>query len=353
MRLTDRPDLSRRTFLWGGVGLAGAATLSACGGGIDNTEAVRADGSVDLSKVTLVVGDQKGTSAQQMLGAAGLDKTPYAIDWKVFSSGPPILEALDAGSLSVGQVGNTPPIFAAASKAKLKVVQAVGYTGKGDTIVVPKGSSVSGIADLKGAKVAVAQGSSANYNLLAQLKKAGLSYDDVSVENLQPSDALAAFSAGHLDAWAIWEPFTSQAAETYGARILADGSGVVNGLGFHVASDQALADRATQRALGDYLARITRAQVWAAQHPQQWSTIWAQQTGFAPAITRSAAARRPLQVIPVGRNVIASEQKMADAFAANGLVPGKVDLTDYFDGQFTSVVSRAAGSTWDADWAEA
>ena len=30
-------------------------------------------------------------------------------------------------------------------------------------------------------------------------------------QNLQPADALAAFTAGHVDAWAIWDPYTSQA----------------------------------------------------------------------------------------------------------------------------------------------
>jgi len=44
----------------------------------------------------------------------------------------------------------------------------------GADLLVPKGSSVRSVAELKGKKIAVAEGSSANYHLLAVLKKAGL-----------------------------------------------------------------------------------------------------------------------------------------------------------------------------------
>ena len=60
------------------------------------------------------------------------------------------------------------------------MVQGATYGGTGDAIVVPKGSDIKSVDDLKGKKVGVAEGSSANYNLLAQLDKAGLKYDDVT-----------------------------------------------------------------------------------------------------------------------------------------------------------------------------
>ena len=98
---------------------------------------MRKDGSVDLSKVTLTVGDQKGGS-QALLEAAGEDgRTPYKISWKTFTSGPPLLEALNAGAIDLGGVGNTPPLFAAAGKSKLTVVSGATMGAAGDTIVVP------------------------------------------------------------------------------------------------------------------------------------------------------------------------------------------------------------------------
>jgi sulfonate transport system substrate-binding protein len=320
------------------VGLVAALSLTACGDD-GNNDAVNEDGTVDLSKVTLIVGDQKGTSAQALLKASGLEDTDYTIQWQEFTSGPPMLEALGAEAIHVGMVGNTPPIFAAAGGDKFKVAAAASYTGQGDAILVKNDSDIQSVADLKGKTVAVAQGSSANYNLLAQLENAGLSYSDITVQNLQPGDALTAFDAGQVDAWTVWEPFTSQAEVTADARVLADGDELVNGLNFQVVSDAAIEDDATKAALEDYLNRITKAQVWSSENQEDWAEVWATQTGLDPEITLSAAKRRPVTPVAVDQEVIDSEQEMADAFFANGLLPDEVDIADFFTDEFTDVTT--------------
>ena len=331
-----RPSLGARAAA---LGLIAAMALSACGGdSTGNEDAVGDDGEVDLSKVTLIVGDQKASSAKALLDAAGLSDTEYKIQWQEFTSGPPMLEALNADSIHVGMVGNTPPIFAAAAKGTFKVAAAATYTGAGDAVLVPKGSSITSVDQLKGKKVAVAEGSSANYNLLAQLEDAGLKYSDIEVQNLQPGDALTAFDAGHVDAWTVWEPYTSQ-GEAAGGKIIADGDGLVNGLNFQVVSQPALEDKATHAALEDYLNRITRAQIWSSEHRDEWSVVWAEQTGLDPAVTESAAARRPVTPVPVDDEVIASEQEMADTFFENGLLPEKVDISTFFTDEFADVTT--------------
>jgi sulfonate transport system substrate-binding protein len=315
--------------------LAATVLLAGCGGdATGNEDAVGDDGKVDLSKVTLIVGDQKGTSAKALLTAAGLEDTPYKIEWKEFTAGPPMLEALNADAIHVGMVGNTPPIFAAAGGGTFKMVATASYTGKGDTILVPKDSPIQSVADLKGKEVAVAEGSSANYNLLAQLDKAGLKYSDIEVQNLQPADALAAFSNGHVDAWAVWDPYTSQAVVDEGARVLADGDGLVNGLNFQVASQSALDDPATTEALRDYVNRITKAQVWSSEHQDEWATVWAEQTGLSEQVTLAAAKNRPVSPQPIDQSVIDSEQEMADTFTENGLIPDEVDVSSFFTDEF-------------------
>jgi sulfonate transport system substrate-binding protein len=323
--------------------LAATVLLAGCGGdATGNEDAVGDDGKVDLSKVTLIVGDQKGTSAKALLTAAGLEDTPYKIEWKEFTAGPPMLEALNADAIHVGMVGNTPPIFAAAAGGTFKMVATASYTGKGDTILVPKNSPIQSVADLKGKKVAVAEGSSANYNLLAQLDKAGLQYSDIEVQNLQPADALAAFSNGHVDAWAVWDPYTSQAVVDEGARVLADGDGLVNGLNFQVASQSALDDPATTEALRDYVNRITRAQVWSSEHQDEWAKVWAEQTGLTEQVTLAAAKNRPVSPQPIDQSVIDSEQEMADTFTENGLIPDEVDVSSFFTDEFADDTTGAS-----------
>ena len=186
----------------------------------------------------------------------------------------------------------------------------------------------------------MAEGSSANYNLLAQLAEAGLSYDDVEVKALQPADALAAFSNGHVDAWAIWDPYTSQAEIEAGARIIADGAGLVNGMTFQAANPEALEDKATQVALEDYLNRVAEAQVWSNTHRDEWAKVWSEETGLAPEVTRRAVDRRTAKPTPIDTSVTDSEQEMADAFVEAGLLPEEFDVAKFFTDDYNSVVPR-------------
>jgi sulfonate transport system substrate-binding protein len=214
---------------------------------------------------------------------------------------------------------------------------------KGDTIVVPRSSTITSVAQLKGKKVAVAEGSSANYDLLAQLQRAGVSYKAVKVQNLQPADALAAFTAHHVDAWAIWDPYTAQAELQAHARVLATGSGLVNGMTFQAANPDALKDKATAAAVKDYLTRLAKAQVWSNTHRATWARVWSQQTGLAPAVTRRAVDRRVATPKPITPAVVDSEQQMADTFAHNGLLPHTFDVGGFFTTRFNSAVPTSGG----------
>lgn len=297
----------------------------------------------DLSQVTLRVGDQKGAGLQALLGAAGqLDGTPYKIAWSQFTSGPPILEAINAGSIDFGAVGNAPPVFAAAAGAKISIVGVAERGIGGQAIVVPKDSPIKTPADLKGRRVAVAKGSSANFHLLVVLKKVGLAFTDVQPQYLQPPDALAAFSSGKVDAWAIWDPYTAQAQAQTGARILVDGEGYANGFEFEIAGRDALADPARSAALGDYLTRVRRAHRWANEHQEEWAKVFARLTGVDGDVIASAVKRGGFKDLKLAGDVIAREQLVADAFAEAGLIPKPVRIADIVDTRFDATVEESS-----------
>lgn len=189
-----------------------------------STSSPSASSSVNLSSVTLSVGDQKGTGAEAVLTAAGLLNTlPFHVAWSDFTSGPPMLQAMASGSVDIGGVGDAPPVFAASGGEQVEIVGARQTNGDQDAVVVPKNSPITSIQQLKGKKIAYGSGSSANYNLLTVLTKAGLTAKDVTLVNLQPGEALAAFSSGAVAAWDISPPCVQQAVAQGGARILATG----------------------------------------------------------------------------------------------------------------------------------
>jgi sulfonate transport system substrate-binding protein len=323
--------------------LAAAAATAGCASATASGGATKVSGQ--SGGVVLRVGDQKAGS-EPLLAAAGLlDNTPYRIEWSQFSSGPPLLEAVNAGAIDVGGVGDTPPIFAASSGSRIVLVAASLSKPTGSAILVRKSSPITDLAALKGKKIAVAKGSSSNAHLLNALKKAGLTFADITPAYLQPADALAAFTNGSVDAWAIWDPYTAIAQQTADARILADGTGLLSGLAFQVAAPAALNDPKKVAALRDYLGRLSRARDWVRSHPDQWAAAWAKEAGIPLAAAKIAVARADQRTVVIDDNLLRAEQQTADAFADAGLIPTRVSVKNITDTRFNDTVTASGGSS--------
>ncbi len=81
-------------------------------------------------------------------------------------------------------------------------------------------NTIKSVADLKGQKVAVNQGSVSEWFLAQVLKKNGLSLSDVKEQNMKSGEAGAAFVAGQVDVAVTWEPWLSKAKARADGRVL-------------------------------------------------------------------------------------------------------------------------------------
>ncbi len=135
-----------------------------------------------------------------------------------FQFGPPMLEALGAGVIDLGSVGDTPPIFAQAGGSNL--VYAAATPSAQHAVLVPKNSPLKTLADLKGKKVAFGKGSSAHNVTVKALAQAGLGFQDIVPTYLSPADATAAFNGGNIDAWVVWDPYQGLLTLFLGSRRL-------------------------------------------------------------------------------------------------------------------------------------
>jgi sulfonate transport system substrate-binding protein len=299
------------------------ALVAGCVSRQDGSGAKEAPATVPLSELsglTLQIGDQKGNTEALLRAADALDNLPYHVAFSTFTSGPPQIEAATAGKIDFAITGNTPPIFGAASNAKVKVVAAYDGGGNGDQILVHADSPIKTIADLRGKSIAVGKGSSANGHILGQLEKAGLSPSDVKFVFLQPADALSAFTQHQTDAWAIWDPYTAQAQAELPVRSIGQAKGVTNGYWFGIASDQALTDPKRNTALQDLLVRFEKAVRWAQDHPQQWADSYAAAVGLEPKVAAVAQARSLRLPTELDDEIVTSEQTLADLFAESGQI---------------------------------
>lgn len=248
-----------------------------------------------------------------------------SVKWVEFSSGPPMMEAMNVGSVDYGAVGDSPPIFAQAAGAAI-VYAAAQPIINGSGILVPQNSAIRTIADLKGKRVGFTKGSSAHNVVIQTLEKAGLTYDDITPVYLTPPDAGPAFANGGVDAWAIWDPYFAIAETRQNGRILVNTSEVTKTNAFYIANR----DFATKRGalLQQVVDVTTSTAAWAQAHPDEVARSLAAVTGVPLDIQTIAARRAGFSVGPVTDDVIATQQGVADRFFKLGLIPKQIAIRD-------------------------
>lgn len=269
---------------------------------------------------TLVILKARGT-LEKRLAEKGV-----AVKWTEFPFGPPLLEAINVGSIDVGTVGESPPIFAQAAGADLVYIGNEPPAPSAEALIVPKDSPVKSVADLKGKKIAVAKGSNANFLLVKLLENAGLKFSDVEVVYLPPADARAAFESGRVDAWTIWDPFLAAAEKQLNARAVADGKGAVANHQFYLAA-RAYAEKYPE-IVHILLEEIDKIDQWGKQNPKEVAKFISPLIGIDLPIIEVAAQRLAYGVKPVTPEVIAAQQKIADKFFELKLVPKHVKVSD-------------------------
>ena len=170
------------------------------------------------------------------------------------------------------------------------------------------------------------------------LKKAGLSPKDVTLEYLQPAQALAAFSSGAVDAWDVWSPFIEQAVAQSHGRIISNGDGETANFSYLVASESALKNSATSKEITTYLKTLNQAHRWANSHPAAWAATWAKATGLPVSVMTKAARDDTQTPVPVDSKISAAEQSLVDAFSKAGLIPKHYSFAPFTSGEFNASV---------------
>ena len=247
------------------------------------------------------------------------------IKWLEFSSGPPMLEAMNVGSIHYGAVGDSPPIFAQAAGAA--IVYAAGQPiTNGQGILVPKDSPIRSVADLKGKRIGFTKGSSAHNVVLLVLQKAGLSYDHITPVYLAPPDAGPAFAQGSIDAWSIWDPYFAIGELKQNGRILVNASEVGRTNSFYIANRD-FAQR-NGAILKQIIAVTSTTAQWAETHRGEVAQSLSAVTGIPLEIQTIAANRSSFAVGPVTDDIVATQQGVADRFHQLGLIPRPIVVRD-------------------------
>lgn len=315
----------KRRRLISAVGTLGAMTgLGALTGTMSSAYAAS---PVDLSKVSLVLGEQAGGLRALVDAAGALDGVPYKYKWANFQGAAPLFEAQRAGAVDLAPAGDLPVLAAALGDPELKIVLTTVGSGASLGIVVPPRSSIKSVADLKGKTVIVssARGSISQYQLYGALAQVGLSRSDVNVKFVLPIDAFTAFQSGSIDVWATFDPYYGSAVAA-GARVIRDGIGINSGLAFITSPTATVNDPGKRAALVDVLLRIRRAGQWAIDHPDAYAQTYATLTRLPLSSAKLITGRVGLRFRGVTPSDVATLQKVADTAFGDTILPRRIDV---------------------------
>jgi sulfonate transport system substrate-binding protein len=308
--------MQRRKFLELSIGTVAAVAAARSASAQERLKQIR----IGYQKNGVLVIARQRATLEQHFASQGIN-----VKWVEFSSGPPLMEAMNVGSVDYGAVGDSPPVFAQAAGAN--IVYAAGQPiTNGQGILVPNNSSIHTIGDLKGKRVGFTKGTSAHNIVVQTLEKAGLSYADITPVYLTPPDAGPAFANGSIDAWAIWDPYFAIGESKQNGRILVNAFEITKTNSFYIAN------RDFARNQGPILQQVVDVTAatakWAESHRDEVAKSLSAVTGIPLDIQTIAAKRSAFVVGPVTDDIIATQQGVADRFYKLGLIPRPVVVRD-------------------------
>jgi sulfonate transport system substrate-binding protein len=238
--------------------------------------------------LSLIIKDQGWLETE----LAGLGIT---VNWAQSAGSNKANEALRANAIDVGSTAGSAALLARSNGSPIQVISIYSQP-EWAALVVPAGSPIKSVADLKGKKIAATKGTDPYFFLLQALDEAGLGPSDVTVEILQHADGWAALENGSVDAWAGLDPIMA-GAEASGATLLYRNVGF-NSYGFLNATESFLAERpdVAQTVVDVY----ERARAWAYEHPDETARILSEVAGLDLAVaTKVINERSNLDVDPI------------------------------------------------------
>ncbi|MGP4020802.1 ABC transporter substrate-binding protein [Saccharopolyspora sp. 5N708] len=296
----------------------------------------------------LVVADQQ-ERLQSLFRASGeFDKMPVKPEFANFTGGPEVLESFRAEAADIAIVGDTPPIYAQASGADVPIVAAYRVDPNSTRFAVTPGADVRTLADLRGKKIAYAEGTAQQAAVLRALEKASLTTDDVQLVRLQLAEFNDAVRTGAVDVAPLNEPrltrFLTQTEGRGTTLPIAENGGTSTGLSFLYTRRAALEDPGKAAAIRAFVEHFVAARQWAATHPDEWIDFYyVNNQGVTRTDGERIVATEGDVVFPrLDESLIATQQHTIDLLLADGGLPKPLNAHDHFDRRFDAVIEEAA-----------
>ncbi len=323
--------LSRRDLLYSLYGLTSFSIVVGCSANSNrdasNNNATHNNTAGNSTTKLVRIGYQTSGDLAKEKGLIEKRLAPLGVNvtWAQFISGPPLLEALNVGSLDIGPTGETPPIFAQAAGTNLVyLVNMPPGSGQGYGIIVPKDSPIKTVADLKGKKVAYARGTALTYFLVKALAEVGLKFNDIEPVNLTIADGRAAFLNKTVDAFVATDPSLLKFQKEGTARLLRDAQGIKTPGSYYLASREFVTKN--PELIKIILEEYYQIGQWANRNQRAAAEILAPKIQVDVPTMEVMLSRRNFDMRPINESVVREQQQIADLLYQLKILPKQVDI---------------------------
>ncbi|MGW4368430.1 ABC transporter substrate-binding protein [Nocardia takedensis] len=293
---------------------------------------------------TLIVADQQERLQSALRLSGELDKLPFKVEFANFIGGPAILEAFRAGAADVAPVGDVPPIHALAAKQDVPIVAAYQTAPEAMKLAVAPGRSIPRLADLKGKKIAYAEGTAQQAAVLRALDKAGLKTGDVELVRLQLAEFLDAVRTGQVDVAPLLEPNVTRFLRTQGTSLIPDAetTNIYPGLAYLYARREVVRDPAKAAATRALVAAYVRSYQWVNTHQAEFAQkYYVDNQKVTPEDAKRIVDSFGQFTFPhLDQALVDRQQSTIDLIDAAGELPRKIQASDGFDLRFDAVITQ-------------
>ncbi|MFB9948321.1 ABC transporter substrate-binding protein [Rhizobium puerariae] len=258
----------------------------------------------------------------------GLAEAAGGLDFIRYVDGRETAPLLRAGSIQVGATGSTPPIVAQSAGDTIVYLGRSREHPEHGGVIVPAGSPIRQLGDLKGRSIAFTVGSWQTHAFSEILDRSGAAPAEIKVIDIPAVATAADVLASGADAWLIHDPLLAAVEEkTPGTRIVATVAELVPNRSVfwgdrRYASENPGVISALVKALDD-------TERWAAANPDAAADLL---TGSGRSDSaekwRNALAHRPWGVGAVDEAFLDEQQRAADLFFRYGVVNSAVRVRD-------------------------
>ena len=148
------------------------------------------------------------------------EKAGLAPTFVKFVAGPPMIAAMQNGSIDLASVGSVAFVIGLSQGIDWVMIGINPEGAYSQGLVARKDSSIKTLADLTGKRVGLFKEATAQFGLMMIMRQHGIHPSQVTLLDMSPEEQLVALRTGKIDAAMTWEPWMQRMVHEANARIV-------------------------------------------------------------------------------------------------------------------------------------